>query len=533
MARNFGRVNVSITASTGGLTAGLSAASKQLKTFQSSTSGTSASMQAMNAAFGESAGMFSDVPGLFGSFAASLLGVSRGATAAAIGVRVLSLAMKTLLIPLGVVAAVTAPFRWIADAASAAEEMHNLSQETGITASDLQTMSAVAGEFGVSQEQMTSALRRTARMVGALGQGTPSAVKAFQSLGLTMDQFAGMSTAQQFALISQRIAALPTEMQAVAAVDIFGKSGQSMLNFIRDAGKATDEMRKLQQQLGITLTNEQTAAIEAMGDALGRLSMPLQGFINQFLAELAPAITTVSRLFINFFAESTSGFNIAQTLAAGLVQSLRMVVGAVTLLTGIFQLFKAFGSQIGQMFSEVFAVILSGVTRVMRSMARLAEAAGFEGLAASLSEGSRGASELGRGARQMGEMYGKAAATTFDQAVQNMANPFAAFDREFSAAQAEATAAATGSAVVATKAAGDEMRRAIQVSTQELKALVLGTSGGESFRNSILRGADPRLAAADAAKETADNTERTADAVEDLPDQLARAIPLGMATIMA
>ena len=33
MAKNFGRVNVSITASTGGLTAGLSRASSQLKGF--------------------------------------------------------------------------------------------------------------------------------------------------------------------------------------------------------------------------------------------------------------------------------------------------------------------------------------------------------------------------------------------------------------------------------------------------------------------------------------------------------------------
>ncbi len=514
MANNFGRVNVSISASTGALTAGLSDASKQLNNFRNATTTTGSSMSALNAAAGESAGMFSDIPGLFGSFAASLLGVSRGASTAAIGIRLLSVAVKTLLVPLGVVAAVTAPFRWMADAARAAEELHNLSQETGIAVADLQTMTQVANELGVSQQQMTGALRRTGRMVGELAQGTPSAVKAFASLGLTMNDLAGLSTAEQFALISEKIASLPPAMQAAAAVDIFGKSGQSMLNFIRGAGEATAEMKRLQQQLGVTLTDEQTAAIEAMGDALGRLSMPLQGFINQFMAELAPAITAVSTLIVDFFAKNTAGWSIAKTLADGLVQSIRFVVAAMTLLTGIFQVFQALGSQIGQMFSEVFSLILSGVTNVMESMASLAEAAGFTGLADSLAQGGAGAAQMQQGAAEMGEMYGQAAADTFASAVENIGNPFGAFDAAFAQAQADAQEAGARRSAAA---AGETIAASISASTKELNAVVVGSSEGEALRNSIMRGADPRLEDSKKdAKRTADATERAADGIEDL-----------------
>ena len=471
MAKNFGRVNVSVTASTGGLTAGLSRASKQLKGFQSGVAG----MSALSGSLGAMMPMLLPVVGGFATLA-------------------------------GAIAALTSATR-------AAEALHNLSQELGVAVGDLQVLQQVAAETGVSQEALTTGLRRTARMVGELGQGSKPAQKAFAQLGLTMQDLAGLSTAQQFSLISQRIAALPPQMQAAAAIDIFGRSGQGLLNFIRTGSQSIGEMDTLLTALGVKMSGPQVAAIEAMGDAIGRLTLPLQGFVNQFLSNLAPAITTVSNLIVEFFAKNTAGWTIAKSLADGLVFSIRMVVGAVTLLTGIFQVFMALGSKIGQMFSEVFSIILTGVARVMKSMAALAEAAGFEGLADSLAEGSRGAREMARGASEMGQMYGEEAANSFAAGVQNISNPFAAFDAGFAEAQADAQAAGAANAG---SAAGESIGSAIKAASSELRALVVGSSEGESFRNSLARGGDARLSGGDAAKATADNTERTADGIEDV-----------------
>ena len=235
-----------------------------------------------------------------------------------------------------------------------------------------------------------------------------------------------------------------------------------------------------------------------------------------------------ANLIVDFFAKNTSGWTVAKTLADGLVFSIRMVVGAVTLLTGIFQVFMALGSQIGQMFSEVFSLILSGVSRVMKSMAALAEAAGFEGLADSLAEGSRGAREMAQGASEMGQMYGEEAANSFAAGVQNIGSPFAAFDREFAANQAQAaTVASSGVAAQA----GETIGSAIRAASSELQALVVGSSSGESYRNMLARGGDPRLAGGDAAKETADNTERTADGVEELASTMSSMPGFGQAQI--
>lgn len=486
MAKNFGRVNVSVTASTGGLTAGLARASKQLKGFQSGVSG----MSALSGALGSISPMLLPVVGGFATLA-------------------------------GAIAALTSATR-------SAEALHNLSQELGVAAGDLQVLQQVANETGVSQEALTMGLRRTARMVGQLAQGSKPAQKAFAQLGLTMQDMAGLSTAQQFELISQRIAALPPQMQAAAAINIFGRSGQGLLNFIRSGSEGIAEMDKLLTALGVKMTGPQVAAIEAMGDAIGRLALPMQGFVNQFLAQLAPAITTVANLIVDFFAKNTAGWTIAKSLADGLVFSIRMVVGAVTLLTGIFQVFMALGSQIGQMFSEVFSLILSGVSRVMKSMAALAEAAGFQGLADSLAEGSRGAREMANGAAEMGQMYGEEAASSFAAGVQNIGSPFAAFDAGFAQAQADAQAAG---AAQAGSAAGQSIGAAIKAASTELKAIVVGSSDGESYRNMLARGGDPRLSGGDAAKQTADNTERTADGVEDLASAVRDIPGFGQAQI--
>jgi len=65
------------------------------------------------------------------------------------------------------------------------------------------------------------------------------------------------------------------------------------------------------------------------------------------------------------------------------------------------------------------------------------------------------------------------------------------------------------------KAGGEGVRAAVAASSKDLKAVVVGTTEGESFRNLLARGGDARLSG-DPAKDTAENTERAADGIEEL-----------------
>ena len=557
--KNFGKVNVSITASTGGLTAGLANASKQLAGFKQSA-----------------AGGLGGISGMFINAAKGAVGLGKGASLASVGVAALSMSMRSLLAPLAIVAAVTAPFVALAQATAAAERIHNLSQEMGVAAEQLQVLQAVGGEFGLSTEQMTGAMRRASRMTSELAMGTPAAQKAFAQLGLTMQDMAGLDAAQQFSLIADRIAALPPQMQAAAAIDIFGRSGQALLPFLRQGGDGIREMDRLMTDLGVKMSGPQVAAIEAMGDSLGRLLLPVQGFINQFLAGVAPAIKTVADMFLEFITDNTKGWSLASSLATGFTVGLKLAVGAFTILYGVGQVFWGVLKAIGGSAGTVFGLMLKGIGNVIAGFAAiagiieqvgkvlirsmtlplqgliqlLAEAAsavgmtgmakdlqkaadsvakfgqGDWGLASSAKKQADGFKKLGQQSMDWGAAMGKSAGESMAAGAKNILNPFQDFDKRLAQNKADAEKAA----VPAGNAIGKSITAAVRASSHDLKAIVVGTSDGEAFRNSIMRGADPRLDVKHDQKRTADATERAADTLDDIAGNFSG---VGLATLNA
>jgi hypothetical protein len=513
MAKNFGRVNVSITASTGGLTKGLASASKQVRGFGGQVGGLSGMMTRSLAGF---------------------VGLGRGATIAAVGVRTLSMAVKTLLLPLAAITSLVSIFAALGRTSRDLDEAGKTARRLGMSMTSFQNMGQVAEEAGVSMQQMSTLLTFMTRNLGNLANGSASAAKAFRQIGLTTGDLQNMRPEDQFALIAQRIMALPTAAErTAAAMAIFGRQGASAMGLIADASTgAVAEVAKLREQLGLNLTDSQVKGIEMMNDAIGRMSMVFQGFLNQFVAELAPAIATVANLFVKFFAENTSGFNMATSLAEGFAIRLRLIVGAVTAITGAFQVLSSFVGRFIQGMIKALEGVTWAIQNVIGTMAAAAEALpGFDvGLASSLRSAEQQMATMSTAAGDEAAIWGQAAADNFATGIQNMEHPFAAFDAEFAnvTAQMQQAGAAAGEAIGV--AAEPALAKAVRASGQALQALVSGTSGGEAFRNSIMRGADPRRDV-DAAKETAQNTERTADAVEDLADELAGIGGLGMATI--
>lgn len=514
-AKNFGRVNVSITASTGGLTAGLSRASKQLGGF---------------------AGQAQGIGGRLTAMAAGFVGAGRSASLAAIGVKALSLAIKSLLGPLLIVTSLVSIFAAFGRSARELDEAGKTARRLGMSMTSFQNLGQVAEEAGVSMGQMGTLLTFMTRNLGNLANGSTSAQKAFGRLGLTMGDLASLSPERQFELISQRIMALPTAAErTTAAMSIFGRQGAVAMGLIADASTgAVSEVAKLREQLGLNLTDAQVKGIEMMNDAVGRLSLVFGGFINQFLAELAPAITTVANLFVRFFAENTSGFSMASTLAQAFGGYLRLLVGHVTRLYGVFQVLSSFVGVFITGAIKAFEGVSWAIQEVIGAMAAAAEALpGFDvGLASGLRNAERTMAGLSNAAGREAELWGNAAAENFANGVQNIRDPYAAFDREFASVQAQMQQAGAAGGAAAGEAAASAIAPAIAASTQALKAIVVGSSEGEAFRNSILRGADPRLEG-DSAKETASNTAEMVDQLDELNGNLAGSGGMGLATIAA
>jgi hypothetical protein len=517
-AKNFGRVNVSITASTGGLTAGLARASGQLKGFSSQATGVSGALTKSLAGF---------------------VGLGKGATAAAVGVRALGLAFQTLLGPLVIVTSFVAFLGRLGKTANDLDEASKSAARLGMSMTAFQNFSLAASEAGINVQQMTNMLTFMTRNLGNLTNGSASAQKAFGQLGLTMADLQGLRPEQQFDLISQRIMALPTAAQrTAAAIAIFGRQGAMAMGLIQAGANGTRaELERLNRQMGITFSDEQLRrglpqGIEMMNDALGRTSLMFQGFLNQFVGELAPAITTVANLMVKFFTENTSGWNMATALAKGFAFVIRGMAGEVTRMYGTFQVLSSFLGVFITGAIGAFSVVIGAIESLLDTMATAAEALpGFDvGLASSLRGAQQSVSGLSESSMREAEFWGQAAADNFADGVRNITDPYAAFDAEFSSVTAQMEQAGRAAGSAAGEGIGATVSQAIRASGEALQAVVAGTSGGEAFRNAIARGADPRLEG-DAAKETADNTAEMVDQLDELNGSLSGSGGLGLATI--
>jgi hypothetical protein len=581
MANNFGRVNVSVTASTGGLTAGLASAGKQLKGFQQAASSSGDTFSSLTQSGDEAGVVFSDVSGLFGTFGSSMIAMAKNAGIAAFGVQVLTAAVKTLLIPLAVIGAVTAPFRAIADAAGRLDDAGKSAERLGLSIGMFQTLSAVADEVGLSVSTMSSVLTKMQMTLVKAGEGAKPAVDALQAIGLNAAALQGMSTAQQFEAISAAIMGIPDPAQrTAAAVAIFGKNAAQAMAFIKEgANGAIAEMEKLNSIFGVDITEVQRQGVNQMNDALGRLAIPVTGFINQLTAGIAPAITTVATMVLDFLKGNADGWGLAEAMAQGFTAALRYVSAAVTTIYGMFQLLwgilatgesllqrhlvapmfrfladwsGAIGTFITKLengFRQVLQVLTYPIQELLKLLSTALDKIGQSGLAdqlrgtansmATLSSRDSGAgagvANSADWARKMADAADQAAGDLAQQAAQsiqdglnNIENPFQAWDETMLQVMNKAREEAA-KVEDALKSGGEKASQAIAASSKELKAIVAGTSEGEAFRNALARGADPRLDGKEDAKRAADAGERTADEIEGLREDLA--MNFGLAAI--
>lgn len=531
MAKNFGRVNVSITASTGALTKGLKNASSQMQTFSGQVKSINSRMGAL--VLMQGAQMFA--------------GFIRGVT-------------NTIrsLVSMGQAQADTI------------DQTSKLSRRLGLTYGELSGLSLAADLAGVSMDQVGLAMTKADVLMTKAANGSKSAEKAFQTLGLNIGNLQGMSGADRFDAIASSIAALPTAAErSAAAVALFGRAGAQLLPLFEGGADGIRQAREEAQKFGLTLTNKQGVAVEAMNDAFTRVQRAISGVVGQVVAYLAPAIEGVAKTFTDFVG-SVGGANIGQAIGEALLDGAEYLAGVGDYIIanfgpGIQAVFSylsqvgsqwnsvfGFGDRVAAAFTGAFQLLMSAGSAIGLVFFRAVEQLAKAGAAiASVIPGGGDAAEFLRsiqsGAGEFGNAYAKATEDSFKQSMANFNRAIFGEDAANKAGEAIATPltdAVQGFRMQAREAAAaiDEavdqpaqVKTAVEVSSKELKAIVAGSGAGETFRNSLMRGADPRNTGNNADQETADNTGEAVDLLEELPAELATVInsQFGLATITA
>jgi hypothetical protein len=181
----------------------------------------------------------------------------------------------------------------------------------------------------------------------------------------------------------------------------------------------------------------------------------------------------------------------------------------------IQELLKLLGTALDKIGQSGLADQLRGTANSMATLASRDSGAG-----AGVASSADWARKMADAADQAAGDLAQQAAQSIQEGLNNIENPLQAWDETMLQVMNDARekAAAVEDSL---KSGGEKASQAIAASSKELKAIVVGTSEGEAFRNALARGADPRLDGKEDAKRAADAGERTADEIEGLREDLA------------
>jgi hypothetical protein len=255
--------------------------------------------------------------------------------------------------------------------AEVGEQLDKMSTRTGISVEALSELGYAAKLSDVSLEEVGVGVRNMQRVVAGAARGSDSAAESLLRLGLSAQQLQSLSPDQQLAVIAKRLNEVQDPAQrAASAVEIFGRSGTSLLPMLQDLTALRAEARRL----GITMSTQDAKAGAALNDALERLWATLRRLAVTIGSALAPLLTQWADKLTGLVVSIRDWLSQNRGLVFSLLKIGVVVAGAGAALTALGGVLSALGTAFGVLASVASAALgflLSPVGLVTAAVAGL------------------------------------------------------------------------------------------------------------------------------------------------------------------
>jgi hypothetical protein len=201
--------------------------------------------------------------------------------------------LKTLLPALGLAAAVAGVIALGRNALNSASQIYLMGQRIGASAQNFSVLAFAAKTADVSQEQLQTGLSRLVNSLRELRTGIGASVDAFDQLGLSGKDFAGLDTVQAFDLIAQRLSKITDEgKRSELTLQLFGTRGGAVLVPLLNK-IATEGFGKLEEaakRAGVLVPDAVAAAANQTKDSMALMGQRVDGLALSFLEGLLPSV---------------------------------------------------------------------------------------------------------------------------------------------------------------------------------------------------------------------------------------------------
>jgi len=216
------------------------------------------------------------------------------------------------------VAAAAGLAKFRAEEAKVIDELGKFSDRLDFTTEKLAGYHHVTELNGESAESFNKSIEKMVRSIGEFDRGFGTGKKAFEDLGLTIDDLKGRKADEQFEIIAQKIAGLSTQTEkASVAADIFGRKGIALLNTINQGAAGFEAAQKEVELYGLALDRVDVAKVEESNDAAHRLGKVWKGFNQQLTVKTAPLLTKLSEKTQEFILSMGGMGALAQKVIMG------------------------------------------------------------------------------------------------------------------------------------------------------------------------------------------------------------------------
>lgn len=172
------------------------------------------------------------------------------------------------------------------DVASYGDNIDKMSQKMGLSAEAYQEWDAIMQHSGTSIESMQASMKTLANAV-------ENGNEAFQRLGMSQEEIAGMSQEDLFAATISALQNVDNETERTyLAGQLLGRGATELGALLNTSAEDTEAMRKRVHELGGVMSDEAVKAAAKYQDSLQDMQTSFSGLQRNLLSEFLPGITT-------------------------------------------------------------------------------------------------------------------------------------------------------------------------------------------------------------------------------------------------
>ena len=236
------------------------------------------------------------------------------------------------------------------DAAKSADELSTLSQQTGISTDELQKMQYAADLVDVSVEDITGALRKMKTKMDPANE-------TFQKLGISVTNADG-SLRDATDVFYDSLSALSkiqneTERDQVA-MELFGKSADSLAGIIDDGGAALQQFGQEAENLGLILDEDTISALNDTNDEIDKTKQNIQKTLGVIGSQVASVVSPLLEKISGLIGKVTEKL---RKLSPEQTETILKIVGVVAALAPAIIVIGKLVSGIGSVISIIGTVV--------------------------------------------------------------------------------------------------------------------------------------------------------------------------------